>query len=200
MEKISSFARRFLVRPLVQPLVRLKINPNIITLTSLVFAIIAFLYYKNGVFWLGAIFLFLCGIFDTFDGELARQGNHTTKLGGFLDSTIDRINEFLVYLGLFLYYYTRTPYILFWIFLALFGSMMVSYTRARGEGLGISPRVGLFQRFMRFILLVLGSFLGPKIVVYFLVIIVIGTFETTLHRIIYIYNHTKKNCGSESKT
>ncbi len=193
MEKIKSLARRFLVRPMVQPLMLLHISPNTITITSLFFAVIAFLCYKNGTFWLGAIFLFLCGIFDTFDGEIARQMNHITKLGGFLDSTVDRINEFLIYLGLFLYYYTRTPYVLFWIMLALFGSMMVSYTRARGEGLGISPQVGIFQRLVRFILLFIGSFFGPKIMVYFLIVIVVGTFETALHRIIYIYKQTKKN-------
>ena len=192
MVKIKSLARRFLVCPMVQPLMLLHISPNAITITSLFFAVIAFLCYKNGTFWLGAVFLFLCGILDTFDGEIARQMNHITKLGGFLDSTVDRINEFLIYLGLFLYYYTRIQYALFWILLALFGSMMVSYTRARGEGLGISPQVGIFQRLVRFIILFIGSFFGPKIMVYFLVVIVVGTVETAIHRILYIYSQTKK--------
>lgn len=193
MRKIKMLGSKYFVKPIVNILVKIKIHPNLVTLLSLLLGIVAFLFYWQGVFWAGAIFLFLCGIFDTFDGEIARQTNRVTKIGGFLDSTADRINEFLIYLGLFLYYYSHETYALFWIFTAMFGSMMVSYTRARGEGLGISPQVGFFERFTRILLLIIGSFLGKHIMIYVLVLLTLGTIQTMIQRIIYTHIRSAKN-------
>jgi CDP-diacylglycerol--glycerol-3-phosphate 3-phosphatidyltransferase len=181
MNQIKKIGRKLFVKPIVRVLVRSGIHPNVITTFSLLLAIISFLFYWKGTFWAGAIFLFLCGIFDTFDGEVARQ------------TTVDRINEFIVYLGLFCYYFNTANYVLFWIFLAVFGSMMVSYTRAKGESLGISPQVGIFERFNRFLLLIIGSFLGPNLMVYVLVILSIGTIQTMIQRIIYMHKKSLKN-------
>lgn len=186
MNKIKDMGRKVFVRPVVSFLVALNIHPNIITMSSLVLAVIAFFFYKSGIFWAGGIFLFLCGIFDTFDGEIARRKNMISKLGGFLDSTVDRVNEFIIYFGLYFYYYNRVSFVQFWIVVAIFGSMMVSYTRARAEGLGISPRVGLFERLTRIVLLVIGSVLGPRFMPYIIVILAIGTLQTTLQRIIFV--------------
>ena len=186
MNKIKDMGRKVFVRPVVSFLVALNIHPNIITMSSLVLAVIAFFFYKSGIFWAGGIFLFLCGIFDTFDGEIARRKNMISKLGGFLDSTVDRVNEFIIYFGLYFYYYNRISFVQFWIVVAIFGSMMVSYTRARAEGLGISPRVGLFERLTRIVLLVIGSVLGPRFMPYIIVILAIGTLQTTLQRIIFV--------------
>ncbi len=193
MRKIKLLGSKYFVKPIVNILVKIKIHPNLVTLLSLILGIVAFLFYWQGIFWAGAIFLFLCGIFDTFDGEIARQTNKVTKIGGFLDSTADRINEFLIYLGLFLYYYSHETYALFWIFTAMFGSMMVSYTRARGEGLGISPQVGFFERFTRILLLIIGSFLGKHIMIYVLVLLTLGTVQTMIQRIIYTHIKSAKN-------
>lgn len=193
MRKIKMLGSKYFVKPIVNLLVKIKIHPNLVTLLSLLLGIVAFLFYWQGIFWAGAIFLFLCGIFDTFDGEIARQTNRVTKIGGFLDSTADRINEFLIYLGLFLYYYSHETYALFWIFTAMFGSMMVSYTRARGEGLGISPQVGFFERFTRILLLIIGSFLGKHIMIYVLVLLTLGTIQTMIQRIIYTHIKSAKN-------
>ncbi len=186
MNRLKNLGRNLVVIPIVRILAKSGIHPTIITALSLLLAVISFLFYWQGIFWAGAIFLFLCGLFDTFDGEIARLTDRVTKIGGFLDSTVDRVNEFIIHLGLFCYYYNRAPYVLFWIFLTMFGSMMVSYTRARGEGLGISPQVGLFERLTRFALLIIGSFLGPRYMKYVLVILTIGTIETTIRRIIFI--------------
>ena len=193
MNQIKDLGRRFLIVPLVKTLVVLKIHPTVITVSSLFLAVLSFLFYWHGTFWAGAIFLLVCGLFDALDGEIARQTNRVSEIGGFLDSTVDRINEFIVYLGLFSYYYGRTPYVLFWIFTAMFGSMMVSYTRARGEGLGISPQVGIFERFIRFTLLIIGSFLGPRIMVYIFVILTVGTIQTMIQRIIFTHRKSIKS-------
>ncbi len=186
MTEIKEIGRRFFVRPIVGLLMALRIHPNVITMASLVLAIIAFLFYKGGIFWAGAIFLFWCGVFDSFDGEIARRRSMTSKLGSFLDSTVDRVNEFIIYLGLYFYYHDKASYIQFWILIAIFGSMMVSYTRARAEGLGISPQVGLFERFTRIVLLIAGSVFGPRFMPYVIVILAIGTIQTTVRRIYFV--------------
>jgi CDP-diacylglycerol--glycerol-3-phosphate 3-phosphatidyltransferase len=193
MAKIKEMGRRFFVRPLVAMLLALNIHPNVITVSSLLLAIIAFFFYKNGIFWAGAIFLFWCGIFVTFDGEIARRRNMITKLGSFLDSTVDRINEFIIYFGLYLYYIDKSSYIHYWILVAIFGSMMVSYTRARAEGLGISPQVGIFERFTRIFLLIAGSVFGPRVMSYVIIILGIGTIQTMIQRMIFVRQRSKKD-------
>lgn len=194
MTEIKEMGRKYFVRPIVGLLMALKIHPNVITVASLVLAIIAFFFYKNGVFWAGAIFLFWCGVFDSFDGDIARRRNMITKLGGFLDSTIDRVNEFIIYFGLFFYYYDEGGgAILFWTMVAAFGSMMVSYTRARAEGLGISPQVGIFERFTRIVLLIAGSVFGPEFMQYIIVILALGTILTTVQRILYVRKYSREH-------
>ncbi|MBN2621604.1 CDP-alcohol phosphatidyltransferase family protein [candidate division WOR-3 bacterium] len=190
MNAIKRIGRRFFVVPIARVLIGMHIHPNVITLLSLVFAVGAFFFYWRGCFPIGALFLLLCGLLDTFDGEIARRTNTMTKFGGFLDSTVDRINEFIVHLGLFSYYYTHARYVLIWIVLAMFGSMMVSYTRARGEGLGISPQVGIFERFLRILILIIGSCAGPRYMVWAFVILAIGTVQTMIHRIVYTWKHS----------
>lgn len=191
MNAIKNLGRTCIVLPIVRILILFKIPPNAVTLASLVFAAVSAIFYWYGCFWAGAVFLLLCGLFDTFDGEIARQTKQVSNIGGFLDSTVDRINEFIVYFGLFGYYYTHERYALVWLFLALFGSMMVSYTRARGEALGISPQVGIFERLTRFTLLVIGSLFGPRVVIYVLVILTLGTIQTMIQRI--IFTHVKSS-------
>ncbi|MEO0096216.1 MAG: CDP-alcohol phosphatidyltransferase family protein [candidate division WOR-3 bacterium] len=191
MDDFKTLGKKLFVVPVAHLFIKLRIAPNFITICSCIIAIFAFFAYKNGVFWLGGIILFLSSILDTIDGEIARRTNCVTKFGAFLDSTLDRVNEFLVYLGLFFYYYHRVDYVLYWVLFALFGSMMVSYTRARGEGVGVSPQVGIFERFFRLLLLIVGSFFGPKIMVYVLIIITVGTFVTSFQRILYLLYNSK---------
>jgi CDP-diacylglycerol--glycerol-3-phosphate 3-phosphatidyltransferase len=162
----------------------------VITFLSLAFACCAFIFYWRGRFLLGALFFALCGLLDTFDGEIARLTDRKSKFGAFLDSTVDRINEFIVLLGMFLFFLDHNTRVLIWIVLAIFGSMMVSYTRARGEGLGISPKVGIFERFLRFIVLLIGSCAGPRYIAWAFVILAIGTFQTMIHRMIYTWKNT----------
>jgi CDP-diacylglycerol--glycerol-3-phosphate 3-phosphatidyltransferase len=193
MTEIKELGRRLFVRPIVVVLMALNVHPNVITISSLGLAVIAFFFYRNGVFWAGAIFLFWCGVFDSFDGEIARRKNMISKLGSFLDSTIDRVNEFIVYFGLYFYYHDKGGTVQFWILVAIFGSMMVSYTRARAEGLGISPQVGIFERFTRIVLLIAGSVFGPRFMPYFIIILALGTIMTTLRRIFFVRKYSQRN-------
>lgn len=186
MNGIKEIGRRYFVRPVAFFFIRLKIHPNAISISSLFFSFVACYFYRNGSFFAAAVFCFISGIFDTFDGEVARQQKSVSKIGAFLDSTIDRFNEFIVYLGMFGYYAGRAPFMITWIMLAVFGSMMVSYTRARAEGIGISPQVGIFERFTRMTLIIVGSVFGPVVMQYVIVVLAFGTVGTTLQRIIFV--------------
>ena len=102
-EEHKSFARKPL-QPIVRLLIALKISPNLLTILSLPVSIIVCYFFAIGKFVIAGIFLILVGFFDTLDGEVARKSNPINRKGAFLDSTIDRISEFLVFLGLFIYF------------------------------------------------------------------------------------------------
>ncbi len=105
------------------------------------------------------------GILDTLDGSLARATGQSKKFGAFLDSVLDRYTELMIYLGIWFYFYRNNAQTLYYllILLILFGSLMVSYTRARAEGLGERCIVGAFQRGERIILLGVAGILNPFI-------------------------------------
>jgi len=123
----------------------------------------------QGFLVIGGWLVLFAGIFDMFDGAMARVRNSATTFGAFLDSTIDRYSESIILLG-FLVYALQNPGLhdMFWpapneqgwlitlIFVSTVGSLMVSYTKARAEGLGIECKVGLLARPERVILLALG--------------------------------------------
>jgi phosphatidylglycerophosphate synthase len=146
-----------LINPLVKGLIRLGLTPNIITLAGLVLNIgVAVIFIVGGeegnrgdlsyVGWAGALVLF-AGLFDMLDGQVARLGNMGSAFGALFDSVIDRYSELFLFLGI-CYYLVAHHYFMSSIiaFIALIGSMMVSYTRARAEGLGIESGGGLMQR------------------------------------------------------
>jgi CDP-diacylglycerol--glycerol-3-phosphate 3-phosphatidyltransferase len=121
-------------------------------------SVLAGLAYAVGYIFLGGWLLFGCGILDLLDGGLARRTARVTHQGAFLDSVIDRYAEFFTFCGLGVFFYHS--WMLWVVALALLGSMMVSYTRARAEGLGVECRGGLMQRAERYILLGLSSYLS----------------------------------------
>ena len=153
----------FLERHLVPILLWLGLKPNHITLAGLLVSLLAGICFAFQPFW-GAIFTLLTGVLDTLDGSLARAVGQVKKYGAFLDSVLDRYSELIIYLGIWCYFYRNagaTPFLSLLILLILFGSLMVSYTRARAEGLGERCLGGLFQRGERFILISLAGFCNP---------------------------------------
>jgi CDP-diacylglycerol--glycerol-3-phosphate 3-phosphatidyltransferase len=111
---------------------------------------------------LAGILLIVAAIFDAIDGALARLLNRVTRFGAFLDSTMDRFSEAALFLGVLIHFYygrgTATEVILCYV--TIVGSLMVSYTRARAEGLGVSVRGGLLTRFERMVILIIGLLLN----------------------------------------
>jgi|UniRef100_A0A7V5XZ09 CDP-diacylglycerol--glycerol-3-phosphate 3-phosphatidyltransferase len=169
---------------LIKIFIFLKISPTFITLSSLFFSIIAYYFYFQGKFFVAGIFLILIALADTIDGELARQREMVSKKGAFLDSVIDRVSEFFIFLGIFLYYYKNNLAVIY-PFLALITSFLVSYVRARAEGTGIECKIGIFERPIRMILLIIGSLFLKKYFIYLLILLIIGNFLTFLQRVFY---------------
>jgi len=146
-----------IINPLIRLLIKMKVTPNIITSTGLVLNIVAVIVFIIGgekgvtgdlsyIGWGCGLILF-AGLFDMIDGRLARVGNMSSRFGALYDSVLDRYSELFMFFGI-CYYLVAHHYFLssIFAFIALIGSMMVSYVRARAEGLNIECKGGFMQR------------------------------------------------------
>lgn len=149
-----------LIEPLSKLLARARIHPHVLTLSGFILGLAAANFFRVDRFFLAGIFVILAGTCDILDGRLARDTGKGSAYGALFDSTVDRYTEAVVFLGLAWYYLGRSPTTVLVILLAVAGSMMVSYTRARSEGLGLECKVGIVQRQHRIILLAAGAVLG----------------------------------------
>jgi len=172
------------VLPVVRLLNRIGITPNVLTFLGVIFVGIASFYIYNGEFLKGGIFLLIGNLCDALDGTLARRFNLDSKFGAFLDSLLDRVSDFLPIVSLGLYYRDNEYILTLSLFAALF-SFLVSYSKARAEGLGIECRVGIMERAERSAVLIVA--LLVDFAVTGLLIITIGAAITTLQRVWYIY-------------
>ena len=149
-----------LLTPLVRLSTYLNISPNFYTVLGLILTLIgAGLLVKDVSYvnWAG-LFILLGGICDILDGKVARISNKVTKFGALFDSVIDRYSEVVMFFGIAAYYMIDDHYLLSVItFSALGGSTMVSYVRARAEGLGFDAKVGFMQRPERVVFIGLGA-------------------------------------------
>lgn len=158
------------INPLINILIKLGITPNMITMMGLILNVFATVIFIIGaekgdrsdhsyVGWAGLIIL-IAGLFDMIDGRLARLGNMANPFGALFDSVIDRYSEMIMFLGI-IWYLVSFDY--FWsslfAFIAMIGSVMVSYTRARAEGLGVECSVGLMQRPERILIIGISAIL-----------------------------------------
>ncbi len=180
-----------LIFPVVKSLSRLKVHPNVISiLGALGFLVAAFLV-GIGKFLSAGIIIAIAGPLDAIDGALARYTGKVTRFGAFLDSTLDRYAEIFLFLG-FTYYFLKieNEWGVILSFLAITGSLMVSYTRARAEGAGFECKIGLFTRFERLFLLTISLLFNFYF--YIIVVLAILTHFTALQRIFYVYNQYTK--------
>ncbi len=170
------------IDPVVALLARLGVTPNALTLFGLLMHIPVAWALVNGE-WRWAAFFGIFSVADVLDGSLARYLNKesTSRFGAFLDSTTDRIAEVLVFGGLVWWFSAETqPIYALLSLIALAGSLLVSYTRARAESLGFECKVGLFSRLERyFVLFIFGMLQQPELCV---IVLVIGTWFTVLQR------------------
>jgi len=190
-----------LIDPLVRRLIRWKVHPNAISTVGFVATLVAgLLYHQDHVRTAGFMVLF-GGIVDIFDGRVARESGLESKFGAFYDSTLDRLSEVVMFVGLASLYNTirgglDDVAMIYVILLALGGSLMVSYTKARAEGLGLDCNVGLMQRGERVVLLGLGSLLfglawdGLALDIIIIIVAVLSNL-TAIQRIVWVHKHAK---------
>jgi len=152
-------------------LIKLKISPNLISILGLLAGLGAgLLFFFEHPLWAG-FSIFICGVFDALDGKVAIKTNRQSSYGAILDSSLDRYSEFFIYLGLALHF--QHHWAMWTAFLSFFGSAMVSYTRARAEGLGFECSIGMMQRAERIIFLALGAVLGVILKIFNITMIVV---------------------------
>ena len=153
---VRKYSQRFL-EPVANFISATKISPNAITIIGFLLMIIVAFVLAKGDFLLGGILITAFALFDALDGTLARMTKRTSRFGAFLDSTLDRYAEAIIYLGLFIYYINQNQTLeLILIYATVVGSLMVSYARARAEGIGVPLKEGVFTRFERIFVLVVG--------------------------------------------
>ena len=185
---------RILLNPLVTLFAKLRIHPSALTITGfLLSCLVAALFAYDFFRWAG-IALIIASLFDAIDGAVARKNNLVSDIGAFLDSTIDRFSEFAVFLGIFIHYIRiENWFFIFVTLFALFGSSMVSYTRAKAEALGLKGEIGLFTRAERVVVLALGLLLSQidYALITALAIIVVFSFITVSQRLVYVWQQTR---------
>jgi CDP-diacylglycerol--glycerol-3-phosphate 3-phosphatidyltransferase len=148
-----------ILKPVTAALIRARIHPNSLTLAGLTVSVASAWGFAHGPLALGATLLLVAGVFDLLDGAVARDGQRMSPYGAFLDSSVDRYAEIVVFLGI-LWRVEGELWTQLAALIAICGSLMVSYTKARAEGLGQEVSGGLLQRPERIILLALGGFCG----------------------------------------
>ena len=180
-----------ITNPIVRILSKSGITPNVLTFINLVLNIVAAYVITTGHFLLGGVLVLVAGLFDLLDGALARFTKQTTKFGAILDSVADRISEAAILCGLLIWYIPqeRASLEIVLIFIVLIGSFLISYIRARAEGLGWQCQVGLFTRAERVIVLAIGLLVNQI----FIALCVLGVFVliTVVQRLVYLWKQGK---------
>ncbi len=177
--------------PLVEVVSKSGITPNVLTLINLALNIVAAYVIATSHFLLGGVLVLVSGLFDLLDGALARFTNQSTKFGAILDSTVDRISEAAILSGLLIWYIPRGASLeIVLIFAALIGSFLVSYIRARAEGVGWQCQVGLFTRAERVIVLAIGLLINQVFIA--LCVLVVFVFITVVQRLGYLWKQAKR--------
>jgi CDP-diacylglycerol---glycerol-3-phosphate 3-phosphatidyltransferase len=189
------------IGPLTGWLARKRVHPNLLTTVGFTITLsAAAAFHQHEVRLAGALIL-LGGFFDILDGRIARLTGLGSKFGAFYDSTLDRISEIVVFMGILSMYNDYRMELgdvgmIYLVMAAMAGSLMVSYTRARAEALGLECQVGLMPRTERVVLigaaaLVFGDAWGGLALKVVIVLLAVLTNLTAFQRIIWVYRHAR---------
>jgi CDP-diacylglycerol--glycerol-3-phosphate 3-phosphatidyltransferase len=163
-----------------------------LTAFGVLFSVAAGLAFWKGRFIVAAILMFAGGLCDMLDGSVARRAGTASRFGAFIDSSLDRYAEAAVFMGLLLHYRTGgSIFTTATAIVALTGSFMVSYTRARAEGLGVPCAVGIMERPERFLVIIVGALLGPRAMPYALAFLAVAANVTAVERMIHVRRETR---------
>ena len=171
--------------PVARLLLRARVRPNQLTVLGLGVSIIAAHAFFQGRVRLAAALLAVAGLFDFFDGSLARLAGSESAFGAFLDSVVDRYSDLVVLLGIVLFYERRDDLAgVFFTMATLVGTMMVSYTKARAQSIGVGCEIGLMERPERMIVLIAGGVFN--LLTFAVIALAVLTNLTAVHRIVYV--------------
>jgi len=191
LSEVRHVAAEHSTAPLVRVLCKTRITANSLTVLGFLVSVAAAVVIAEDYLLLGGVLVLLSGAFDLFDGPLARAKGQSTRFGAILDSTFDRLGEAAVLLGLLILYLDqnafREPLL---IYITFVSSVLVSYTRARAEGLGVKCEVGIFTRAERVVVLALGLILGhwiDRAVLIALYVLATLASVTVIQRLVYMY-------------
>ena len=190
------------VSPLVDRLIRAGVRPNTITTIGTGLVLISAVVYASGHIRIGGLLLLLSGVADTLDGQVARGGAMVTRFGAFYDSTLDRVGDGATFIGIGAFLLTspdvayRTPAVILCM-VAILGSVLVSYARARAEGLGLDCKVGIAQRAERVLglglaSLVFGAGRHALLLETIVALLAIASIITVVQRFVYVHKHAGK--------
>lgn len=189
----DNFIRHYkaLFRPLSRALRSVGISPNMMTFMSFILACITGALLALDYLWTGLVFGLAMGFADTVDGQLAKEFGQTSKFGAVLDSSIDRYNEFMVFLGVGIRYYLHgRPWWAVGSAVAFFGSIMVSYIKSRAETEGFECKVGRLQRPERLTIFGIGVLFRGVGIDVMTVILAVGTQFTAAYRLYHVYRQS----------
>ena len=183
-------AERF-TTPTARVLSKTGVTPNTLTVMGFLVSVAAGVLIATEYFLIGGLVVLFAGAFDLLDGPMARATGKTSKFGGFLDSTLDRLSEAAVIAGILAYYaFHEGTWESLLAYGCFVGSVMVSYLRARAEGLGVKCEVGMFTRVERVIVMSIGLMFGQRFdlaIPIMLGIITAFAFVTVAQRLLHVW-------------
>jgi phosphatidylglycerophosphate synthase len=194
---ISNRLGHFLDKPLTPLAKKITVNPNIITVAGFLITTLAAIALPHNM-KLGGVLIICGGLFDMFDGIIARVNGRETDFGAFLDSVLDRYSDSFLLLG-FLWYFSQNGSTVGMLIAAgtLIGTLIISYTKARAEGLGRDCQTGLMERTERIILMIVGALTG--IVMPIMWILFVFTHVTVVQRILHVRKLMKQEINPKIK-
>jgi len=187
----------WMLGPLAAWFIRMRVRPNVLTTLGTVIVVGSAMSFALGKTRWGGFLLLLSGVFDMVDGRVAREGGMTTTFGAFYDSTLDRVGEAALFTGIAVYFLQggvppeRLTAAVLGCIVGLAASLLVSYTRARAEGLGLTARVGIAQRAERVLLLgaptlFFGAGNRGALLFWLIAILALATTVTVVQRVLYV--------------
>lgn len=187
-------ARHFTL-PIVSVIARTGISPNVITWLGFVFTLVAAGLAAYGYLFAAGLVSLIAAFCDTLDGALARRLGRVTRFGGVLDSTLDRLSEGVMLLGILLWYLSTSnerPFIpVLLVGITIIASYLVSYVRARAEVIGVKCEVGISTRTERVLLISLGLLFNQVTIA--LIVVAVMSLVTVCQRLYYVWQQTKKD-------
>lgn len=188
---LSGKLGHFLDKPLEPVAKRIPFSPNAISLTGFFITSLAALAIPYNLA-AGGFLILLGGAFDLLDGVVARTNGKSSRFGAFLDSTLDRYSDSFILLGIAWYFFDKGNIALVWFTAGvLVGSLLISYVRARAEGIGIECSIGVIERPERVVLLAAGCITG--LLSYVIVILFFLSHITVIQRVVHVYKSARRN-------